>query len=105
MGRKIITLRYPATCRDCGAALQKGDRARYYGRGRVYGVDCHERRPAADMGEIEQARRERAREDMEYAQGVADAQRYLDDKRIYGSAMAEQWEMEAEMARYNRGEE
>ena len=41
MARRIINLRYPATCRDCGAPLQEGDQARYYGRGRVYGVTCH----------------------------------------------------------------
>jgi hypothetical protein len=36
-----ITLRFAATCRDCGAALAPGDRARFYGRGRVYGTACH----------------------------------------------------------------
>ncbi len=39
--RGIITLKYPATCADCGASLPAGSRARWYGRGRVYGVDCH----------------------------------------------------------------
>ena len=43
MGRKVIELKYPATCRACGAALEVGARAVYYGRGRVYGRDCHER--------------------------------------------------------------
>ncbi len=43
--KKVITLRYAAVCADCGAKLEKGDRARYYGRGRVYGVDCHESAP------------------------------------------------------------
>ena len=39
---RTITLRYDGTCRDCGAELLAGTLARYYGRGRVYGVDCHE---------------------------------------------------------------
>ncbi len=38
---RIIALRYEAQCADCGAPLIAGDRARYYGKGRVYGVDCH----------------------------------------------------------------
>lgn len=40
--RKIITLKWDGKCRDCGAALPAGSRARYYGRGKLYGVDCHE---------------------------------------------------------------
>lgn len=40
---RTIKLRWSATCRDCGAALEVGDTARYYGRGRVYGVNCHDR--------------------------------------------------------------
>ena len=47
---RTITLRYPATCRDCGAKLAKGARARYYGRGRVYGIDCHEKGATGDNG-------------------------------------------------------
>ena len=38
---KTITLRYPGTCRDCGTKLQPGARARWYGRGRIYGTTCH----------------------------------------------------------------
>jgi hypothetical protein len=40
---RIIRLKYPGKCRDCGAKLEVGARARYYGRGKVYGVECHER--------------------------------------------------------------
>ena len=36
-----ITLRFAATCRDCGADLPAGTVARFYGRGRVYGTTCH----------------------------------------------------------------
>ena len=43
---RTITLKYASVCKDCGAQLQPGDRARYYGRGRVYGVECHEQKPA-----------------------------------------------------------
>lgn len=40
--RKTITLKYAAKCRDCGAELSPGTTARWYGRGRVYGLTCHE---------------------------------------------------------------
>lgn len=38
-----ITLRYAANCSDCGAFLAVGQKAKYYGRGKVYGTECHDR--------------------------------------------------------------
>jgi DNA polymerase-3 subunit beta len=40
---KVIDLQYPARCSDCGAELAVGTAARYYGRGRIYGLECHGR--------------------------------------------------------------
>jgi hypothetical protein len=37
----IITLRYDSTCRDCGAPLAAGTKARWYKGGKTYGLDCH----------------------------------------------------------------
>lgn len=106
---RIINLKYAAVCKDCGATLEVGDRARYYGRGKIYGVDCHDRPSdeslAADRAEAREAQRERQRDDHEYAMGQMEGRRYLDDVKTYGRDLAEQWEMEAEMGRYNRGEE
>lgn len=66
MARKIFPLKYPATCRDCGAALPVGARARYYGRGRVYGVDCHaDTRTDADKRAQRQERTQRRQERQE----------------------------------------
>lgn len=45
---RTITLKYEANCADCGAPLIPGDRARYYGKGRVYGVDCHTKAESAE---------------------------------------------------------
>jgi hypothetical protein len=36
-----ITLKFEGKCADCGATLAVGSRARYYGRGKVYGIGCH----------------------------------------------------------------
>lgn len=49
--------------------------------------------------------KERMKENREYAQGVAEGERYSSDVKLYGRELAEEWEMEAEMARYNRGED
>jgi hypothetical protein len=49
MRGRVLRLKYPATCKDCGADLPVGSRARWYGRGRVYGTECHgDSRAAAD---------------------------------------------------------
>ena len=40
MPRTIVT-RYSGHCADCGADIPEGSEARYYGRGRIYGIDCH----------------------------------------------------------------
>lgn len=42
--RKTITLKFEGKCADpnCGAILPVGTTARWYGRGRVYGLTCHE---------------------------------------------------------------
>ena len=53
---KTITLKFDGTCRDCGATLAAGTTARWYGRGRVYGTECHEQKPtpraARDRAEL-----------------------------------------------------
>ncbi len=43
MAKRIIKLKYPAKCKECGADLPVGSRAKHYGPGRIYGVDCHSR--------------------------------------------------------------
>jgi len=40
---RVITLKFAGHCRECGAKLPAGSRARWYGKGRVYGLDCHKR--------------------------------------------------------------
>lgn len=39
---KKITLKFKGTCADCGAELPEGSIARWYGKGRIYGIGCHE---------------------------------------------------------------
>jgi len=40
---KIITLKFAGRCADCGADLPVGSKAKWCGRGRVYGIGCHEK--------------------------------------------------------------
>lgn len=54
--KRTIKLKYPAVCADCGEDLEPGDRARYYGPGRVYGVDCHERRRGPEVSAARERR-------------------------------------------------
>ena len=41
---KTITLKFEGKCadRNCGAILPVGTKAKWYGRGKVYGLSCHE---------------------------------------------------------------
>ena len=43
-------------------------------------------------------------DDMDYEAGKAQGERYSTDRQIYGSALAEQFAMEDELAAYNRGD-
>jgi len=49
MYRNLIT-KYDGSCADCGSELPAGSKARYYGRGRLYGIDCHEDAARTDSG-------------------------------------------------------
>ena len=40
-GGRRITLKFAGKCTDCGAELAVGSTARWYGRGRIYGLTCH----------------------------------------------------------------
>jgi hypothetical protein len=44
---KTITLKFAGKCADCGTPLPVGTKAKWYGRGRVYGLDCHSK-PASN---------------------------------------------------------
>jgi hypothetical protein len=93
-----MTLKYDSTCADCGADLPAGSEARGYkqrGKWIFYGTECHEdTRTSSER-----------RDDAEYAKGVAEADRYLADVKMFGREQADAFELEAERARYNRGEE
>lgn len=107
---KTITAKYGGTCRRCGEDFPAGTLVRWAkGCGTYHLKDecpaCCEPPPTtpddgADAYELAEARRERERMDAEYAAGVADAERYLSDKAIYGEELADQWAMEEEFNRY-----
>ena len=47
MSGRTIKLKWPARCTDCGATLVPGERARFYGRDRIYGTRCHKQTRSA----------------------------------------------------------
>ena len=59
---KKLRLRWAAKCRDCGADRPAGTLAKWYGRGRVYGIDCHDRNGASTgrTGNVGEALRRQA---------------------------------------------
>lgn len=96
---KIITLKYPGRCRECGERLPRGTVARWHGRGHV---TCNSMCNADDDFVERQIQR---RNHADYERGKMEAKNYLNDVATYGRDLAEQWEREAELARYNRGED
>ena len=42
MAGRLITLKYAGKCNDCGSKLAVGEKARWYSRGIVYGIVCHD---------------------------------------------------------------
>jgi hypothetical protein len=124
---RLMSARFPGTCRSCGKPIRPGDTIAWGGRGRTFHQHCEPTvaRPsrgtgvdtatarfvAAGLGEeyVEDdggyERRQRERDNSEYAQGLADGRRYSSDRRMYGEALAEQWAMDEEMARFNRGDD
>ena len=97
---KIITLKYPGKCRDCGRRLERGESAAWAGRGRVY---CANSCTSEDDDFIE--RQIQRRNNAEYEKGKSEARQYLNDVATYGRELADEWERDAELARFNRGED
>jgi len=85
---KTIKAKYDSTCAGCGSTIHKGDTITgtrgdwFHGSGA--GQGC------APSGN--------ARADAAYLQGAREANRYLEDKRMFGEELAEQWELERELA-------
>ncbi len=45
---RTIRLKYASRCADCGTHLPAGTRARWYRRGVVYGLTCHDKTTPGD---------------------------------------------------------
>jgi len=50
---RTITMKFAGTCKACGAHLPTGARARWTGRGRVFGLTCHA--PAGAKPDVDDA--------------------------------------------------
>lgn len=111
-----IKAKFSSRCRDCGDAIMAGDTIEW---ARGAGAQCV---VCADEDMIVNAEQQVGREisdldepaicdecgtahhgsscrrcDSEYAAGVADANRYLENRRFFGEEMAERMEIEQEM--------
>lgn len=92
---KTMTAKYSGTCKECGGRISVGETILWARKQGARHLSC-----GSDAAEAQTARRASSRMDSEYAAGVADAQRYLDEKSIYGEALAEQFAMMDEHNRY-----
>ena len=91
-----IKARYNGTCPACREPIHAGETVEWHRGGKARHPRCTQRvAPAEDHDGTE----------AEYQKGLADGERYSSDRRIYGDVLAEQWALEDELARYNRGEE
>lgn len=115
----IFARRY-SICGHCDKRISNGDRIVTMQKNRWVHAKCAddiirakiedelaqaEQSQDYDEGAVLSGRADQQRMDAEYAQGYAEAKQYSSDVKTYGREQADQWEMEAEMARYNRGED
>lgn len=85
--------KYRGRCRSCGESIAVGESILWGRREGAHHARCPEESAAS------------AAEEAEYRAGYAEAGRYLSDREIYGAEMAERFEMERELAAFNRGED
>jgi hypothetical protein len=93
--------RYDGTCCHCDAPITVGQMIKMSGK-QYRHVCC----PPIQDDEPEMFEdKQRRIDNAEYAKGYAEGKQYSSDVKTYGRELADQWEMDAEMARYNRGED
>lgn len=45
----VIVVKFATSCADCGTPIMVGEKARYYGPGKSYGIGCHESKGRATV--------------------------------------------------------
>lgn len=111
-----MTARFPGTCRVCGGQVRPGDTIEWIASSRtVMHAACTGDTAPADralaayvaegLGEDDGGadRRQRARDDADYAAGLAAGRRYSEDRKMFGDDLANAWAMDREMWEYNNG--
>lgn len=88
---KIITLKFAGTCKDCGAELEAGSKAKWYGRGRIYGMECHDKPGEGEQGaSFPEGKGAHVRKDWGNTSGFRrDAEAEAEGTRAYVEAQAE----------------
>ena len=102
--------RYPgSTCCACGAPILVGETIESAVRGYRHSRNCVTvlAQDSHYLDDAERAHYQRLRDydNSEYAKGIADGERYHQDRVMFGDALADRWAMDEELARYNRGED
>mgnify|MGYP004451254059 CR=1 FL=1 len=101
--------RYNGTCCRCGEPIVPNERIEGLGYNGYRHTGCTA--PAATtatLGDNEPKMAEdtqRRIDDQEYALGYAAGTQYCNDVKTYGQELADQWEMDRELAAWNRGDD
>lgn len=100
---KVITAKYGGVCRDCGATFEAGTTILWSRDHGTTCVECPKAEAAEPVAPVEQdpeARveaMERDADEREYQAGIADTERYHENRDLLGSDIADAIEIEREM--------
>jgi hypothetical protein len=109
---KLIRVKYKGTCVACGEPIQVGASVNWERGEGCWHIGCDpEIKPEPDgfpLGVVAGQARElekwessqRRRDEQEYQKGVAEGNRYIAEKKVYGEALADRFAFEDEFNRY-----
>jgi hypothetical protein len=100
---KQMQAKFAGRCRSCGERIEVGSHILWSKAEGARHVNCGQQASSPDPDP--ELYYDNDSDEAEYQRGRAEAEQYQMNRRLYGARLAEQWEMEAELARYNRGDD
>ena len=100
---KRIKAKFASKCMRCRGPVAAGSTVIWTPRVGVVCLTCPGKTPEAE--EVDGDAAFEAREDAEYAKGIAEGKTYTDDRKFFGDELAERFAMDRELAAYNRGDD